>query len=209
VNAKEKKAGGFYTLDLAAACTLMRVHIADIQRDLIRLKAIGEISIKWEDMSYLITLHRQPSNFDQLVDDMTDTLKLLEEAQLRKVNIVAQSMRIVSIPTWNHNNNNQSATSSSLSSSSSSSNDTKDMATTSGADIDNRLSDIIGQYFGTDDDAALLRELDQKAKAVADARQAALDDHHSDGKDDKKLTRKPTIVDRYVTHIACTSRLLF
>lgn len=154
-NANSKKSrDGTFTLDLAQACTMMGAHIADIQRDLIRLKQLNDISIRWSDMSYIISLLRQPDDFDALVDQLTDTLRGLEEAQLRKVNIVAASMRLVATDSWVDTHPTSS------SSSSSKANDAKAAAIVTNGST--QLTDIISQYFSNHDDTILLDDLNDR-----------------------------------------------
>ena len=39
----------------------MKVHIADLQRDLIRLKSMRELSLNWRDFCYVVQLRNAPN----------------------------------------------------------------------------------------------------------------------------------------------------
>jgi hypothetical protein len=51
-----RKLGQRYKVDIVETANRMRVHIADIQRDLIKLKANKEISVEWSSFSQIVRM---------------------------------------------------------------------------------------------------------------------------------------------------------
>lgn len=95
---------------LVQAATTMRVSVAEIQRDLVRLRSCGELTVRWEEQSYCVQVLRRPGQqgqgssgkekeeLDALVDELAEYLSRVESVQLRKVNIVGQALRLVAVP---------------------------------------------------------------------------------------------------------------
>ncbi len=64
---------GRYLIDICQTAWEMRAHIADIQRDIMKLRANKEIWVKWEDYGFAVQIVRHPA------PDGTATLHLYQE----------------------------------------------------------------------------------------------------------------------------------
>lgn len=62
MNGNRRGRSGKFTLDLCMAANYMGCHIADIQRDLLKLKADKQLSLLWSDQSYCIQIWKKPLN---------------------------------------------------------------------------------------------------------------------------------------------------
>jgi len=54
--------GGLYSVDICEVANMMKIHVADVQRDLMKLKNKREISVRWGDKAFCVqvTLQAQP-----------------------------------------------------------------------------------------------------------------------------------------------------
>lgn len=97
-NKTAQEVGGRYILDITRAANMLSVHVADVQRDLVTLKARGEVSLQWKEQCYCVQILKAPKNISELVSLCAGNLHKQESASLAKVKIVSEALRLVSLP---------------------------------------------------------------------------------------------------------------
>jgi len=109
---------GRYPVDLCELANVLQVHIADVQRELLALKAQQQVVLEWEDSSFCVQILREPSvsspvgvdddakpawdwiGLDVLVDIVLKRMNLQESCAVRKVAILSDCMRLGAYPTF-------------------------------------------------------------------------------------------------------------
>ncbi len=92
-----RRRAGRYTVRVSALATEAEITIAQVQHELMRLRALKEISVQWSCEAYCVRVLRQPGDFDRTVDNLLEVLKKHENIQRVKLDIVSQSFRRVAV----------------------------------------------------------------------------------------------------------------
>ena len=115
-----KQQKGFLTLNLVDAAMECAMEVGEVQREIVRLKAAGEISVRWTNMAFLVQVVHFPAEegegdadsamrdgdgdsgatatLDELVDNLHAHLQTQEEKSSEKLSIVAEALKFASIP---------------------------------------------------------------------------------------------------------------
>lgn len=117
-----KQQKGFLTLNLVDAAMECAMDVGEVQREIVRLKAAGELSVRWTNMAFLVQVLQFPmeeggddhgsgdgsamrddenhgsATLDQLVDNLHAHLQTQEEKSSEKLSIVAEALKFASIP---------------------------------------------------------------------------------------------------------------
>lgn len=105
-----KQQKGFLSLSLVEAAMSLGADVGDVQKQIVALKARGEISVRWEKLAFLVQVCRMPSSgdddgaaagectLDALVDQLLDHLSTQESKSGEKVSIIAEALKIASVP---------------------------------------------------------------------------------------------------------------
>ncbi len=118
--AQLKQQKGFLSLNLIQAAMALQQDVGDVQRDIVKLKAAGEISVQWSDLSFLVQVMRTPADMapsadseeggeaaaagaetmtlECLVDSLHAFLHAQEASSSTKLSIMATALRIACVP---------------------------------------------------------------------------------------------------------------
>jgi hypothetical protein len=116
--AQLKQQKGTLDLDLAQAAIECQLDVNEVQRELVRLKAAGEISLVWANLSFLVQVLQWPSDcggasnskeegegsnvsVDMILDDLLSHLSIQETMSSEKLSIMAESLSIACMPSMN------------------------------------------------------------------------------------------------------------
>ena len=105
-----KQQKGFLSLSLVEAAMSLGAYVNDVQKQIVALKARGEISVRWEKLAFLVQVCRMPSSgddddhgagecsLDALVDALLSHLSTQESKSGEKVSIIAEALKIATMP---------------------------------------------------------------------------------------------------------------
>lgn len=109
-----KQQKGLLNMDLCQAAIECGMDITEVQREIVRLRAAGEISVKWSNMSFIVQVLEWPIDTDShimgdtsrsdvtlasIVDDLHTYLRKQECMSLEKLSIMSTTLEMANLPT--------------------------------------------------------------------------------------------------------------
>lgn len=87
---------GRYSIPLQKAAALMKCTLAEIQKQLMKLRSMGEVSLRWKEWSFFVEIIEAPGSIEEtncLIDDAQKHFADQERHAMDKVNLVGQLMK--------------------------------------------------------------------------------------------------------------------